>query len=254
MFKRPLRMWPGRDVSDEELRARTCSHLWRYASHCGPSAMALIETAGGPASPSPSGRLQVPLFPSSATSGTPSGARHAHHVLPGWPFLASYAKSRPSEGCRAHHLQMRETHTSADWKPVEALSATHGGRCGCRACSWATARLGGISATIAAAECLLLRGYDTAVVAIVGDSLGNGAALRAHFGPRLPVIALPACRPPPQAGCEQHSALQGCNPSLQMCSMRYLCSAIPATDNHHPASFFKLGPAIGTSRSLMLPR
>ena len=59
------------------------------------------------------------------------------------------------------------------------------------------ARLGGISSTIAAQEALAARGYDAAAVALVGDGLGNAAALRRHLGARLPVLALPECRPPP---------------------------------------------------------
>lgn len=70
-------------------------------------------------------------------------------------------------------------------------------------------RLGGISTTLAARECLLLRGYDTAAVVVLGDRLGNCAALRAHLGPHVPVLALPECRPPPagaQAGCARACA------------------------------------------------
>ena len=57
-------------------------------------------------------------------------------------------------------------------------------------------RLGGISTTLAAYETLALRGYDTAAVVVLGDALGNCAALRRHLGRSVPVVSLPDCRPP----------------------------------------------------------
>ena len=82
-------------------------------------------------------------------------------------------------------------------------------------------RLGGISATIAAAEMLTLRGYDLAAVVMpdaaapsgtgelgpglgsesrqaaeAGAGFGNADALAAHFGGRVPVLAVPPCAPP----------------------------------------------------------
>ena len=82
-------------------------------------------------------------------------------------------------------------------------------------------RLGGISATIAAAETLTLRGYDVAAIVMpdaaapsgtgelgpgigsesrqaaeAGAGFGNAAALAAHFGGRVPVLAVPPCAPP----------------------------------------------------------
>ena len=81
-------------------------------------------------------------------------------------------------------------------------------------------RLGGISATIAAAEALTLRGYDVAAVVMpdatpsgtgelgpglgsgarqaaeAGAGFGNAAALAAHFGGGVPVLAVPPCAPP----------------------------------------------------------
>ena len=56
-------------------------------------------------------------------------------------------------------------------------------------------RLGGISSTVSAHETLALRGYDTAAVVLLGDALGNAAALRRHLG--LPVLSLPGCTAPP---------------------------------------------------------
>ena len=58
-------------------------------------------------------------------------------------------------------------------------------------------RLGGISSTVSAQETLALRGYDTAALVLLGDGLGNAAALRRHFGAGLPVLSLPECPPPP---------------------------------------------------------
>lgn len=59
-------------------------------------------------------------------------------------------------------------------------------------------RLGGISTTIAAHECLLLRGYDLAAIVLMDGGLANWKYLREHFGGRVPVIGLPTCNPPPQ--------------------------------------------------------
>ena len=61
-------------------------------------------------------------------------------------------------------------------------------------------RLGGISSTIAAQECLLLRGYDLAAVVLMDAGLANWKYLREHFGKRGPVVNLPPCRPPPHTG------------------------------------------------------
>lgn len=61
-------------------------------------------------------------------------------------------------------------------------------------------RLGGISSTIAAQECLLLRGYDLAAIVLMDGGLGNWKYLREHFGDRVPVVTLPPCRPPPHTG------------------------------------------------------
>lgn len=63
-------------------------------------------------------------------------------------------------------------------------------------------RLGGISSTIAARECLLLRGYDLAAIVLMDDGLANWKYLREHFGNRVPVVPLPPCRPPPHTGCD----------------------------------------------------
>lgn len=52
-------------------------------------------------------------------------------------------------------------------------------------------RLGGISATIAAYESLLLRGFDVEAVALIGTSLGNEGAISSYLGNRCPVITLP---------------------------------------------------------------
>ena len=53
----------GRPVSDTELLAATAAELGAFAAAARPAPgaeMALVETAGGPASPGPSGRIQVP--------------------------------------------------------------------------------------------------------------------------------------------------------------------------------------------------
>lgn len=49
----------GRHISDDQLRGAVYKELLDYQGRCNRPAMALLETAGGPASPSPSGRLQV---------------------------------------------------------------------------------------------------------------------------------------------------------------------------------------------------
>jgi dethiobiotin synthetase/adenosylmethionine--8-amino-7-oxononanoate aminotransferase len=59
--------------------------------------------------------------------------------------------------------------------------------------------LGGISATIAAYEALLLRGFDVAAIVLMDSGLANWKYLRQHFGQRLPIVPLPACKDPPQS-------------------------------------------------------
>ena len=94
-------------------------------------------------------------------------------------------------------------------------------------------RLGGISATIAAAETLTLRGYDLAALVVpdaaassgageqgsgsclgsgsrqgaeASAGFGNAAALAAHFRGRVPVLAVPPCAPPAAGGAPGGSA------------------------------------------------
>ncbi|XP_042440565.1 bifunctional dethiobiotin synthetase/7,8-diamino-pelargonic acid aminotransferase, mitochondrial-like [Zingiber officinale] len=52
-------------------------------------------------------------------------------------------------------------------------------------------RLGGISGTIAAYECLTLRGYDVAAIILVDHGFSNEVCLQSYLRNRLPVLMLP---------------------------------------------------------------
>ncbi|WOL05523.1 bifunctional dethiobiotin synthetase/7,8-diamino-pelargonic acid aminotransferase, mitochondrial [Canna indica] len=52
-------------------------------------------------------------------------------------------------------------------------------------------RLGGISGTIAAYECLTFRGYDVVAIVLEDHSLSNGVSLQSYLRNRLPVLILP---------------------------------------------------------------
>lgn len=80
--------------------------------------------------------------------------------------------------------------------------------------------LGGISTTIGAQECLLLRGYDLAAIVLMDSGLANWKYLREHFGGRVPVIGLPPCSPPPQTSC----AFQTSNPLCCIAAAFFLWS------------------------------
>lgn len=80
--------------------------------------------------------------------------------------------------------------------------------------------LGGISTTIGAQECLLLRGYDLAAIVLMDSGLANWKYLREHFGGRVPVIGLPPCSPPPQTSC----AFQISNPLCCIAAAFFLWS------------------------------
>jgi dethiobiotin synthetase/adenosylmethionine--8-amino-7-oxononanoate aminotransferase len=143
----------GRPVSDRRLAADVAAELRAFAAaadSCGSSSdsrssgssfptvpqLAVVETAGGVASPSPSGALQC-------------------------------------EALRALSLP--------------GLLVGDG-------------RLGGISATLAAYDALVLRGHAVPLVALMEDGrLDNAKAIQRHLGSKARVLAFPMCPPPPEA-------------------------------------------------------
>ena len=58
-------------------------------------------------------------------------------------------------------------------------------------------RLGGISTTIAAFECLRMRGYDIPAIVLTDAGLQNWKYLREHLNSEAFVLSLPECPPAP---------------------------------------------------------
>ncbi len=58
-LREDLLVYSGMYVSDEDLVGRVSTELESYARRADRPPLALVETAGGPASPGPTGKLQV---------------------------------------------------------------------------------------------------------------------------------------------------------------------------------------------------
>ncbi|CAL8463526.1 g3060 [Coccomyxa elongata] len=175
----------GRIVSNEELRRQVCQELLEYQKRCSQKAMALVETAGGPASPSPSGQLQCDVL-----------------------------------------------------RPLRLPGVLVG-----------DGRLGGISSTIAARECLLLRGYDLAAIVLMDDGLANWKYLREHFGNRVPVVPLPPCRPPPHTGRKGEAVDEALQEWLQLTRqpMTEIRELLQDYHKKRVARLLDLGPKAGAN-------
>jgi dethiobiotin synthetase len=148
-----------RRVSDAEVVAATAAELSAFAAAggdgSGPARFAMVETAGGVASPGPSGSLQV-------------GGRRCRRCR--WRAEAT-----------APRIPRAQLPTACPPPPpapqCDILRAVR-----LPAVLVGDHRLGGISATISAYESLLLRGYDVEAVVLMSDEdLGNASAIRQHF-------------------------------------------------------------------------
>ena len=62
-------------------------------------------------------------------------------------------------------------------------------------------RLGGISTTIAAYECLRMRGYDIPAIVLTDAGLQNWSYLAEHMSSETFVLSLPECPPAPESRC-----------------------------------------------------
>jgi dethiobiotin synthetase/adenosylmethionine--8-amino-7-oxononanoate aminotransferase len=134
----------GRRVTDEQLLRVTAQHMNEFSQKFGNSkGLCIVETAGGVASPGPSGSLLCDVL-----------------------------------------------------QPLQLPALLVG-----------DGRLGGISATISAADTLTLHGYTVPIVVLMDDGeLGNWKAIQRHLPKGTQVIPFPRCLPPPQE-CQEKESL-----------------------------------------------
>ena len=195
----------GRPVSDRQIVASLSSEIASFSQRIAagtplrraglPSALALVETAGGVASPAPSGELQVSLTSPYPLSLLIKPSPYPHPLSLLIPLL--------------NLLRLSDLATSQCdvMRPLRLPCVLIG-----------DPRLGGISSTISAYESLTLRGFDVDVVVVmdaegaVGGGLGigclgmNSAAIQRHMakavhrlGMRTQVVSLPPCPPPTES-------------------------------------------------------
>ena len=180
----------GRPVTDEAVQASVARHLNAFASAQAASeaALALVETAGGPASPGPSGRLQVRL------SALPDCLMERSNAC-----IVGRKPDLWEAQSQCHHLAVLRRGLPTDfhalqcdiYRPLRLPAVLVG-----------DGKLGGISTTLAACELLTHRGYHVAAVALQEAVPGaNAEAIRQHLASELgtatPVFHLPPCSPPP---------------------------------------------------------
>lgn len=91
-------------------------------------------------------------------------------------------------------------------------------------------RLGGISTTIAAYDCLRMRGYDVPAIVLTDNGLQNWKYLEDHMSSETFVLSLPECPPAP----ESRSGPLHSDSFLGTCIQReYLLDAVPLVLQRH---------------------
>ncbi len=198
----------GRPVSNRQVAAAVAAELRGFAAAGGLAGssrsqqqqqqqIAIVETAGGVASPGPSGTLQASKPPGGGLGGS-RGLRvgwgggscgHTPACMPGqpaWRNLAEPSTAQPSLRSLPPCLQCDLL------RPLRLPGILVG-----------DGRLGGISATLSSYDALSLRGHSVPVVVLMegpdGGRLGNVAAIQKHLRGRATVLGFPECLPPPAA-------------------------------------------------------
>lgn len=184
----------GRPVSNRQVAAAVVAELQGFAAAGEPAGsssrqgqIAIVETAGGVASPGPSGTLQASHQEKALCfqSRFCPGEAPSHLVMHGasWPSLHQpWRLTSRAPPCLQCDLL----------RPLRLPGILVG-----------DGRLGGISATLSSYDALSLRGHSVPLVVLMegpdGGRLGNAAAIQRHLRGRATVLSFPECLPPPPA-------------------------------------------------------
>lgn len=256
----------GRSVSDRQLAAAVAAELRGFAAAglqasgggAGNSSIAIVETAGGVASPGPSGTLQVggcPLCCGSAACLAASCGCWCRVRRVGTPAAAapeSMAGQGPAANLpkrlRAIALQPLPLTQCDLLRPLRLPGILVG-----------DGRLGGISATLSAYDSLVLRGHSVPLVVLMdGNSSGSGqagantAAIQRHLRGKAAVLSFPVCEPPPagQPGGQQGEIDASLAAWLEASAPQFDRLVHLAKEAHH-ARLSQLQAAAGDARRML---
>lgn len=203
----------GRPVSNRQVAAAVAAELRGFAA-AGSLAgsehgrqqqqrpqIAIVETAGGVASPGPSGTLQV------SRQRLSPACRHSQACTLAVSHAVGPCRVRSAPACtRPQTLPSARLCLRAQCdllRPLRLPGILVG-----------DGRLGGISATLSSYDALSLRGHSVPLVVLMegpdGGRLGNAAAIQKHLRGRATVLSFPECLPPPagEAGAAGSPAQQ----------------------------------------------
>lgn len=198
----------GRPVSNRQVTAAVAAELRGFAAAGGLAGssrsqqqqrqqIAIVETAGGVASPGPSGTLQASKPPGwggwfewvEGGVGWAVSCGHTPACMPGQPARRSLAAPSTAQQRNAASPPCLQCDLL---RPLRLPGILVG-----------DGRLGGISATLSSYDALSLRGHSVPLVVLMEGPdegrLGNVAAIQKHLRGRATVLGFPECLPPPAA-------------------------------------------------------
>lgn len=234
----------GRPISDRQVAADVAAELRAFAAAGSSSVraggavkLAIVETAGGVASPGPSGSLQAsPAGVSLPLQGGPACAGHRPYRTRSVLLPLSRLPLHPSP-CRVQCDLLRALR-------LPGVLVGDG-------------RLGGISATLSAYDSLALRGHQVPLVVLMDDGrLDNARAIQRHLGSKASVLAFPVCQPPPAASSSQQAAAASGGVDAELAawlstSRPQFDALLAAAGDAHQRRLDGLHSAAGDARSML---